>query len=71
MMFYIAWEALNNSSVNHSPGANDSISPEGVSLMDETSNDQSKNKSKYDFDLFFIFNNLAVIKNHGYAILDV
>jgi len=33
--------------------------------MDETSNDQSKNKSKCDFDLFFIFNNLSVIKNGG------
>ncbi len=39
--------------------------PEGVSLMDETNNDQSKNKSKCDFDLFFIFNNLTVIENNG------
>jgi len=54
-------EALNNSSMNHSSGTNDRVSPEGVSLMDETNNDQSKNKLKCDFNLFFIFNNLAVI----------
>jgi len=47
--------------MNHSSGTNDRTSPEGVSLMDETNNDQSKNKLKCDFNLFFIFNNLAVI----------
>jgi len=42
-------EALIHSSMNHSPGANDRASPEGVSLMDETNNDQSTKKIKYDF----------------------
>jgi|GEM_PF-5469396 len=32
-------------------------------LNNSSVNYQSKNKSKCDFDLFFIFNNLAVIEN--------
>jgi len=55
-------EALIISSVNHSPGANDHVSPEGVSLMDETNNDQSTKKVKCDFTFFFIFNGLTVIE---------
>jgi len=34
-------------------------------LNNSSMNDQSKNKSKCDFGLFFIFNNLAVIENAG------
>jgi hypothetical protein len=31
-------------------------------------NDQSKNKSKCDLDLFFIFNNLSVVENGGTSV---
>jgi len=35
----------------------------GEALNNSSMNYQSKNKSKCDFDLFFIFNNLPVIEN--------
>lgn len=58
-------KALNNSSTNHSPKANDRVSPRKgqVSWMRLTM--ISKNKPKCDFGLFFIFNNLSVVENGG------
>gem|GEM_PF-1762831 len=67
-VWVISFKETLNSSVNHSPGANDRISPEGVSLIDETNNDQSTKKVKCDFTFFFIINGLSTIENGSTAL---